>query len=51
VVINVPWYLEEPLPEQGLEPEEIAATVGSKPAARVDNREAGGRKPDSRGSE
>ncbi len=38
VVINVPWYLEEPRPEQGLEPEEIAVANGKRPPGSGDNR-------------
>jgi amino acid transporter len=47
VVINVPWYLEEPRPEQGLEPEEIALTAGNKPSAADNDGEAGRQQPDS----
>jgi amino acid transporter len=36
VVINVPWYLEEPRPEQGLEPQELATAAGNKPAGSAD---------------
>ena len=45
VVINVPWYLEEPRPEQGLEPEEMTATAGNKPGVADEKREARRQQP------
>jgi amino acid transporter len=33
VVINVPWYLEEPHVEEGLEQEEISSTAGKRQAS------------------
>lgn len=42
VVIDVPWYMDEPRPEQGLDPEEAADKTGKMStdlAARVEPRE------------